>query len=79
MLTISDLSYRIGERDLLDHASIALPAGARVGFVGRNGSGKTTLLRIIAGEITPEQGQVSFASAHRPSRPGGARRPHELA
>jgi ATP-binding cassette subfamily F protein 3 len=68
MLTISDLSYRIGERDLLDHASIALPAGARVGFVGRNGSGKTTLLRIIAGEITPEQGQVSFSPRARIGR-----------
>jgi ATP-binding cassette subfamily F protein 3 len=68
MLTIDDLSYRIGERNLLDRASVALPAGARVGLVGRNGSGKTTLLRIIAGEISPEQGEVRLSPRARIGR-----------
>jgi ATP-binding cassette subfamily F protein 3 len=35
MLHINDLTYRIGERLLLDHATVALPAGARAGLVGR--------------------------------------------
>ena len=56
MLAINDVTYRIAGRTLLDHATVALPAGARVGFVGRNGTGKTTLFRIIAGEIVPEAG-----------------------
>ena len=51
MLHINDLTYRIGERLLIDHATVALPTGAQVGLVGRNGAGKTTLFRLITGEI----------------------------
>ena len=59
MLHINDLTYRIGERLLIDHATVALPAGAKVGLVGKNGAGKTTLFRLIAGEIGSETGGVS--------------------
>jgi ATP-binding cassette, subfamily F, member 3 len=65
MLSINDVTYRIAGRTLLDRATVALPASARVGFVGRNGTGKTTLFRIIAGEIVPEAGEVALpARAH---------------
>jgi ATP-binding cassette subfamily F protein 3 len=60
MLHANDLTYRIGERTLFDQASFALPAGAKVGLVGRNGAGKTTLFRIIEGEIAPESGSVTL-------------------
>jgi ATP-binding cassette, subfamily F, member 3 len=60
MLHVTDLTYRIGERVLLDRASFALPAGARVGLVGRNGTGKTTLFRIIQGELAPESGGLAL-------------------
>ena len=60
MLHINDITYRIGARMLLDHATVALPDGARTGLVGRNGSGKTTLFRLITGEITPETGSISL-------------------
>ena len=49
MLTINDLSLRIAGRLLLDHASLALPTGAKAGLVGRNGTGKTTLFKAITG------------------------------
>jgi ATP-binding cassette, subfamily F, member 3 len=68
MLDISDVTYRIGGRTLLDHASIVVPAGARVGLVGRNGSGKTTLFRIVSGEITPEQGEARVPPRSRIGR-----------
>jgi ATP-binding cassette, subfamily F, member 3 len=68
MLGISDLTCRIGGRTLLERASATLPAGARVGLVGRNGAGKSTLFRIIAGEITPEQGQVQLSPRSRIGR-----------
>ena len=48
MLHINELTYRLGERLLIDRATVALPTGARVGLVGRNGAGKTTLFRLIA-------------------------------
>ena len=48
MLHVNDLTYRIGDRLILDRASFNLPTGAKVGLVGRNGAGKTTLFKLIS-------------------------------
>ena len=60
MLHINELLHRIEGRLLFDRATAAIPAGHKVGIVGRNGTGKTTLLRIISGEIAPDDGAVSW-------------------
>ncbi len=60
MLHINDLSFRIEGRPLFEHAAATIPPGHKVGLVGRNGTGKTTLLRLIAGELHPDDGSVSF-------------------
>ncbi|MGI6245064.1 MAG: ABC-F family ATP-binding cassette domain-containing protein [Pseudochelatococcus sp.] len=65
MLQINDLTYRLGERLILDHASAAIPGGARVGLVGRNGAGKTTLFKLLLGELASESGSVSLPRGHR--------------
>lgn len=58
MLTISDITYRIADRLILDQASVRIPDGEKVGLVGRNGSGKTTLFKLITGDLQSEQGAV---------------------
>src|SRR5829696_5140542 len=60
MLHVNDLTYRIGDRLILDHASFNLPDGAKVGLVGRNGAGKTTLFKIIQGDLAIESGTVTL-------------------
>ncbi len=37
-------------------------AGERIGIIGPNGSGKSTFLRLIAGEVSPEQGKIDIGS-----------------
>jgi ATP-binding cassette, subfamily F, member 3 len=79
MLTINDLTYRLGDRLLFDHAGVSLPGRSRAGFVGRNGAGKTTLFRLISGEIAPESGTISLPARTRLGRveqeaPGGPTR-----
>ncbi|MFO1099171.1 MAG: ABC-F family ATP-binding cassette domain-containing protein [Xanthobacteraceae bacterium] len=59
MLAINDLSVRLAGRLLIDHASAQIPAGARVGLVGRNGAGKSTLFRVIAGDLGSETGGIA--------------------
>ena len=44
MLRVSDLTYRVGGKTILDGASVHIPAGHKVGVVGQNGAGKSTLL-----------------------------------
>ncbi|MBB98769.1 MAG: glycosyl transferase family 1 [Rhodobacteraceae bacterium] len=60
MLQITDLTYRIAGRTLLENASVTLPAGSKAGFVGRNGAGKSTLFRLITGEAAPESGEIQM-------------------
>ncbi|WP_349433749.1 ABC-F family ATP-binding cassette domain-containing protein [Pararhizobium sp. A13] len=60
MITINDLSARIAGRLLIDHTSVALPAGTKAGLVGKNGAGKSTLFRIITGDMESESGFVSI-------------------
>ncbi len=43
----------------LDHLSLSIGAGERVGIVGRNGAGKTTLLKILTGAIQPTEGTLN--------------------
>jgi ATP-binding cassette subfamily F protein uup len=58
ILTANDLRLRRGIREILMGASLAIEARERLGLVGRNGSGKTTLVRILAGELSPDAGEV---------------------
>ncbi len=60
MLTIQDLTYRVGGRTLLDKASLSISAGHRVGLVGPNGVGKSTLFKLITGELTADGGDISI-------------------
>ena len=65
MLHVNNLIYRIAGRTLFEGATAHVPAGARVGLVGRNGSGKTTLLNLIQGEAEGEGGSVSVRNRAR--------------
>jgi ATP-binding cassette subfamily F protein 3 len=60
MLSIDNIIVRIAGRKILDGASANLPAGRRVGLVGRNGAGKSTLLKVILGELQTDQGDISW-------------------
>jgi ATP-binding cassette, subfamily F, member 3 len=60
MLSITDISVRIAGRLLIDHSSVQIVPGARVGFVGRNGVGKSTLFRAIRGELPTESGTIAI-------------------
>ena len=62
MLRITDISHSVEGRPLLVGASATIPAGHKVGLVGRNGTGKTTLFKLIRGELVLEGGDISLPS-----------------
>jgi ATP-binding cassette subfamily F protein 3 len=65
MLVIDEITIRIAGREILEGASASLPAGRRVGLVGRNGAGKSTLFKAILNELHPDLGDVTMPSAWR--------------
>ena len=60
MLTIKDITVRLGGRTILDRAGAAVPPGARVGLIGRNGAGKSTLMKTMIGELEPDEGEIEM-------------------
>ncbi len=65
MLHINDLTYRIEGRVLFDKATAMIAGGWKAGFVGRNGAGKSTLLKLIRGEISADDGDISLQKGMR--------------
>ncbi|MCU0242821.1 MAG: ATP-binding cassette domain-containing protein [Vicinamibacteria bacterium] len=59
MISFTRVSKQYGRQVLFVEASFQLNPGERVGLVGPNGSGKTTLFRMIVGEETPDEGEVT--------------------
>ena len=48
---------------IVDRLSLTLPAGSKVGVLGRNGAGKSTLIGMIAGLVRPDSGSIRRTGA----------------
>lgn len=57
-LSVENISKSFGERVLFEDISFGINKDQKIALVAKNGTGKTTLLNIIAGEDTPDNGQV---------------------
>ena len=62
MLSLTDVTFRIAGRVLLNKASLSVPSGHRVGLVGPNGTGKSTLFKLITGELEQDNGDIDIIS-----------------
>jgi len=60
MLTVTDLTFRMQGRLLLERANLRVAQGSHLGFVGRNGTGKTTLFKLITGDLSAEAGDLNL-------------------
>src|SRR5215218_4980458 len=59
MISFNRINKQYGKQILFVDASFQLNPGEKIGLVGPNGAGKTTLFRMIIGEETPDDGEVS--------------------
>ena len=59
MLGVSNISKSYNARYLFRDITFNVGMGDRIAVIGQNGTGKTTLFEIIAGNITPDTGNVS--------------------
>ena len=59
MISFSNINKQYGKQLIFVDASFQLNPGEKVGLVGPNGAGKTTLFRMVVGEETADEGEIS--------------------
>lgn len=59
-ITLEDVGKQFYRRWLFQGLSLELRTGDSLALVGTNGSGKSTLLRVMAGQLSPSAGKVTF-------------------
>jgi branched-chain amino acid transport system permease protein len=60
MLEVRDLTKRFGGLTAVDGVSLTIEAGTITALIGPNGAGKSTFFKMLAGEIAPTTGDISF-------------------
>ncbi len=60
---IENLHKRYGDRVIYDGLSMTIRRGERWAVMGKNGAGKTTLLKMLAGVLTPDEGEIRLGAS----------------
>ena len=60
VIEVDGLKKHLGDKQLIEDLTFALPPGGIVGVIGPNGAGKTTLFRMLTGQEAPDAGTVSY-------------------
>jgi ABC transport system ATP-binding/permease protein len=59
IINAQEISKSFGANPLFQNISFTVSEGDRIGLIGPNGSGKSTLLRILAGDVSPDSGDIA--------------------
>ena len=65
LMSMKDVSLAFGGPAVLDGVSLSVTKGLRAALTGRNGEGKSTLMKVIAGELSPDSGEIVRAPSLR--------------
>jgi len=65
MISAASIYLQYGDRVLFDRVNLAIKPGEKIGLVGRNGAGKSTFVKIIVGELSSMEGNVTIPNEAR--------------
>jgi phospholipid/cholesterol/gamma-HCH transport system ATP-binding protein len=65
LLELRGISKRFGSNQVLDSVDLTLYRGEAVAIIGPSGTGKSTILRIIAGLLSPDEGEIYIEGQER--------------
>lgn len=65
MLSVNNVSLRLGKRALFEDVNIKFTEGNCYGLIGANGAGKSTFLKILAGQVETSTGDVVISAGER--------------
>lgn len=73
-LKVEGLSKRFGSLQAVNNVDLEVAYGERRAIIGANGAGKTTFFNLIAGQLQPSEGRVTFSGQDITKK-----RPHQRA
>lgn len=59
-LKVEDIAKAFEDNQVIKDFSIEVEKGDKIGVIGNNGMGKSTLLKLLAQELTPDNGEVTL-------------------
>lgn len=68
-LILTEVSYRVGGRTLIDRVTARIESGPRTVILGPNGAGKSVLMRLCHGLLMPTSGSVCWNAPEIPGQP----------
>ena len=74
MISITNLSHRFGDREVLRGVNLEAESGEILAIMGSSGGGKTTLLRCVSGLVSATEGQIVVDGLDVRAEPERARR-----
>lgn len=60
MIKVRELSFKVGDKKLLDNLSFDAYKGELLAILGANGAGKSTLMKLLCKEIRPSSGTITI-------------------
>jgi ABC-type multidrug transport system ATPase subunit len=60
-IKLHQISKKFNREWVFKNIDLEIPSGTRLAILGSNGSGKSTLLQIIAGVLSPTNGNIQYA------------------
>ncbi len=65
MISVNNVTLRIGKKALFEDVNIKFTEGNCYGVIGANGAGKSTFLRILSGELETTRGDIVITPGQR--------------
>lgn len=65
MISVNNVTLRIGKKALFEDVNIKFTEGNCYGLIGANGAGKSTFLKILSGELDSTNGEVVITPGQR--------------
>lgn len=65
LISLQEISLAFGGPLLFEKLSVQVEPGERIALLGRNGVGKTTLMKVMAGQITIDEGEIVYQKGTR--------------
>jgi ATP-binding cassette subfamily F protein uup len=62
VISAENISYSIGDKEIIRDFSTTLIRGDRIGLIGANGAGKSTLLKLLFQQLEPQSGKVEVGT-----------------